>query len=77
VRKEVFYMSDKECPVCGNKFKDGDKIVAVVLSEFHDIPSSIHYAITKPSDCLEVFHRSPECYDGPLPPDDNVPEVNG
>lgn len=62
----------RSCPVCDYDFQDGDKIVAVILSEFKIIDSGIAYAIKIPSpdQCLELIHR--ECYsfpDGQIPED--------
>jgi hypothetical protein len=51
----------KICMVCGEQFKDGDKIVAVMMSEYRDIDSDVHFAITHPTGCLEIFHLG--CYD--------------
>lgn len=51
------------CPICDYDFKDGDKIVAVMLSTFKTVESDIHYAITQPTLCVEIIHR--ECYDFP------------
>ena len=46
----------KICPVCDNKIKDGDDVVAVVVSIFKEIPSAKSYAIERPTQCLEVQH---------------------
>lgn len=54
---------EKMCPVCDCAFKDGDKIVAVMLSEYKQIGSDVHYAITTPTECVEIIHH--ECYDFP------------
>lgn len=51
------------CPVCDFPLKDKDKIVAVMLSEYKEIESNVHYAITTPTQCVEIIHR--ECYDFP------------
>lgn len=53
----------KTCPVCDYPFKDGDLLVAVMLSSYKEIESDVHYAITTPTECVEVIHR--ECYDFP------------
>jgi hypothetical protein len=52
----------KTCQVCGEEFKEGDKLAAVMMSEYKEIESDVHYAITHPTVCLEIFHL--ECYDG-------------
>ncbi|HVO32372.1 MAG TPA: hypothetical protein VMU17_00560 [Elusimicrobiota bacterium] len=44
------------CRVCGKPFKDGDRVKAVVLSIYHEISSSVTYAIEKPYDCLSLEH---------------------
>lgn len=56
-------MDQHPCAVCDIPFKDGERIVAVMLSEYKVVPSSIHYAIKQPTQCLEIFHF--QCYDGP------------
>jgi hypothetical protein len=53
----------KLCPICDFPFKDGDKLVAVVLSTFVDLESGVTYAITELEKCVEIIHR--ECYDWP------------
>jgi len=52
---------EKICPVCDLPFKDNQKIVAVMLSEYKEIPSSVNFAIQQPTQCLEIVHSS--CYD--------------
>ena len=52
----------KICPVCEIEFKDKDKLVAAMLSEFKEIASDVHFAIAQPTQCLEIFHIG--CYDG-------------
>jgi hypothetical protein len=49
------------CKKCQKPFKEGDRIKAEVLSVFHEITSSVTYAIEKPSDCLSIEHV--ECGD--------------
>lgn len=61
------------CPVCDCPFKDGDKVVAVMLSEYKEIESDVHYAITTPTQCVEIIHR--ECYDFPNNEEDNYHSV--
>lgn len=55
----------KECCICGETFKDGDKLVAVMMAEYKEIESDVHFAITPPTRCIEIFHI--ECYDGDSP----------
>lgn len=54
---------EKTCPVCEYPFNDGDKLVAVMLSEYKSIDSEVHYAIAAPTQCVEIVHR--DCYDFP------------
>ena len=51
-------MSERKCPNCNRLFHGGDKIRALVLAEWIDLKSSITYAISKPTACLEVYHRN-------------------
>jgi hypothetical protein len=51
----------KICPICDYPFKNGDKIVAVMLSTYKAIDSSVNFAITQPTVCLEIAHDA--CYD--------------
>lgn len=51
----------KDCPICDMPFKDGENIVAVMLSTFKDIPSDASFAITQPTQCIEIVHS--DCYD--------------
>jgi hypothetical protein len=44
------------CQKCGREFKDGERVKAVVLSIFHEISSTVSYAIEKPYDCLSLEH---------------------
>lgn len=46
----------KICPVCYEPIKNGNPVVAVVVSVFKDIPSTKTFAIEKPTQCLEVQH---------------------
>ncbi len=54
-------MNDKYCPVCEYQFKNGDKIVAVMLSEYRAIDSDVHFAIEQPQKCVEIIHST--CFD--------------
>ena len=44
------------CKKCGNEFKDGDRVIAVVLSVYRQISSSVSYAIERPYECLSLEH---------------------
>jgi hypothetical protein len=48
------------CQKCKKPFKEGDRVKAVVLSVFHEISSSVTYAIEKPFECLSLEHLSCE-----------------
>ena len=54
-------MSEKLCPICEYPFKDGEKIVAVMLSEYKAIESDVHFAIEQPSRCIEIVLN--DCFD--------------
>lgn len=64
---------EKFCMVCDTPFKDGDRLAAVMVSTFRQIESDVHYAITIPTQCIEIVHL--ECYDGPIP--DEPPLMGG
>jgi hypothetical protein len=51
---------ERICPVCEYPFKDGDPLVAMMLTEYKDIESDVHFAIMQPHTCLEIVHK--ECY---------------
>ena len=51
----------KHCPVCELPFQDKQKIVAVMLSEYKQIDSSVNFAIQQPTQCIEIVHSG--CYD--------------
>ena len=44
------------CPKCGKPFKEGDAVKAVVLSFYHEISSTVTFAIEQPYDCLSLEH---------------------
>ncbi len=46
----------KLCASCDKSIKDGDDVVAVVVSVFKEIPSNKSFAIEKPTECLLVEH---------------------
>lgn len=52
------------CQVCDYEFRDGDRLVAIMLSKFVAIESGVSYAIEEPRKCLELIHQ--ECYGGPI-----------
>ena len=53
----------KHCPVCGYSFADGEAIVAVMLSTYKAIESDVSFAVTEPTECVEIIHHN--CYDWP------------
>lgn len=57
-------MSQRKCEACGYLFKGGDKVRAVILTEWVDLKSSVTYALAKPEDCINVVHRN--CQDTKL-----------
>ena len=67
-------MSQKLCQVCALPFQDDEPLVAVVLSCFHDIPSTKSFSISRPTECLEIYHVG--CYEGNDPEDRPHIEVN-
>lgn len=64
------------CSICDYDFKDGDKLVAVMLSTFVAVESGVTFAITEPTKCVEIIHR--ECYDFPNGyVTDDLPPIGG
>jgi hypothetical protein len=51
---------ERICPKCGKALKEGNRVKAVVLSIFHEISSSVSYAIDKPYECLSLEHADCE-----------------
>lgn len=50
----------RNCRKCDEPFHHHEKIIAVVSTEFVDIPSSRAFAIEKPTECIALFHEG--CY---------------
>lgn len=46
----------KYCPVCDEPINDGEDVAAVVKSTMKELPSKMAYAITTPTECVEVIH---------------------
>lgn len=46
----------KMCPVCDELIEDGEDVAAVVKSTMRMLPSKLAYAITTPTECMEVMH---------------------
>lgn len=44
------------CKKCQRPFKDGEHVRAVVLSVYHEISSSVTYAIERPYECISMEH---------------------
>lgn len=44
------------CRKCKKEFKDGDRVIATVLSVYRQISSSVSYAIERPYECLQLEH---------------------
>lgn len=51
----------KECPICDYPFRDGDDVVAIMVSKFKMLESGMSYAIEHPTKCIELVHN--ECFD--------------
>jgi hypothetical protein len=51
----------KDCPICDCPFKDGDDVVAIMVSKFRLIESDVNFAIEHPTKCVELVHS--ECFD--------------
>lgn len=49
-------MAAQICPNCDRLFEQDDLVKAVVISRFVALKSSRTYAISKPTDCLEMIH---------------------
>jgi hypothetical protein len=52
---------DKICPICDYPFRNEDEVVAIMVSKFRLIDSSVNFALEHPTKCIEVVHA--ECYD--------------
>lgn len=52
------------CQICDEPFKDGEPVVIVGLTTYHQINSTVHYAVEHPRKCLELLHV--KCHGGPL-----------
>jgi hypothetical protein len=50
----------RDCVYCRTLFKDGEKLLAVIPTKFKEIPSRVHFALSMPSEVLELFHE--DCY---------------
>lgn len=51
----------KTCPGCDIEFKEGDVVVAEVLTVYHEIPSKRAFAVSNEfTDCLGLIHKG--CY---------------
>lgn len=51
-------MNLRICPNCNFLFNGGDKIRAVVLSDWISLKSKVTVAIGQPTDCIAVEHVS-------------------
>lgn len=51
----------KVCPICDGPLRDGDDVVAVMVAKFKMTESDVSFAITHPTECIEVVHS--ECFD--------------
>jgi hypothetical protein len=64
----------KICAVCEVPFNDGESVVAVMLSTYRMIDSDVSFAITEPTDCLEIIHHG--CYDWEAYPEDRSTDMS-
>ncbi len=51
----------KLCVVCDRPFKEGDTVVALCVSQYHQLPSRVAYAISPPIECIDIVHM--ECHE--------------
>lgn len=51
----------KSCLCCANYFADGERVVAMVVTDYHKTDSKVSYAIGHPEKCEGLLH--PECLD--------------
>lgn len=51
-------MNLRICPNCNYMFKGGDKVRAVVLSQWVELKSKVTVALGHPTDCIAVEHLS-------------------
>jgi biotin synthase-related radical SAM superfamily protein len=51
----------RDCPICDMPFRDGDDVVAIMVSKFKLIDSDASFAIEHPTRCIELVHS--ECFD--------------
>jgi hypothetical protein len=47
----------KTCDFCAEPFSDKETIVIIADAQFKLIPSRVHYGISLPSECREMYHR--------------------
>jgi hypothetical protein len=46
------------CWSCDEELKEGDQIVAAIVSVYHELPSQVAYAVQPGTECLALVHRS-------------------
>ena len=51
----------RECPICSYPLRDGDTVVAIMVSTFKLLASDVNYAIETPTECISLIHD--ECFD--------------
>ena len=51
----------RDCPICEFPFRDGNDVVAIMITKFKMLPSRVNYAIEQPTKCIELVHS--ECFD--------------
>jgi len=52
----------KHCPYCGVPLIDGDRVIAAVKTTYRQLPSRIAFAVTTPTECIEIQHE--DCWKG-------------
>lgn len=63
---------EKICNICDYPLRDGDDVVAIMVSKFRLIDSDVNFAVEHPSRCIEIVHN--ECFDWDDYGDEEPPE---
>jgi hypothetical protein len=46
------------CRGCERVIRQDDEIIAHVVARYHELGSSKVYSITKPTECLDIYHKN-------------------
>jgi len=46
------------CKHCERILREGEEVIATVVAQYKTLGSEKIYAITKPTECLEISHRN-------------------